>query len=97
MKNEKEIKQIAEHYGYKHQKKILVEELSELIQAVIKVDRAEGSLSDVLKNYDNLIEEIADCEIMIFQIKHLLAINTDDFIEKKVTRQIERIKHETVH
>ena len=97
MKNEQEIKQIAEHYGYKHQKKILIEELSELIQAVIKVDRAEGSLSDVLKNYDNLIEEIADCEIMIFQIKHLLAINTDDFIEKKVARQIERIKHETVH
>lgn len=65
-----------------------------MIQAVIKVDRAEGSLSDVLKNYDNLIEEIADVEIMIFQIKHLLAINTDDYIDKKVERQIERISHE---
>lgn len=89
--------QIAEHYGYKNQKKILVEELSELIQAVIKVDRAEGSLTDILKNYDNLIEEIADVEIMVFQIKHLLAINTDEIVEKKVERQIERIKHETVY
>jgi len=97
MKKEKEIMQIAEHYGYKHQKKILVEELSELIQAVIKVDRAEGSLTDILKNYDNLIEEIADVEIMVFQIKHLLAINTDEIVEKKVERQIERIKHETVY
>lgn len=94
MKKEKEIIKIAEHYGYKNQKKILIEELSELIQAVIKVDRAEGSLSDVLKNYDNLIEEIADVEIMLYQIKHLLAINTDDYIEKKVERQIERISHE---
>jgi len=97
MKKEKEIMQIAEHYGYKNQKKILIEELSELIQAVIKVDRAEGTLSDVLKNYDNLIEEIADVEIMLYQIKHLLAINTDEIVEKKVERQIERIKHETVY
>lgn len=97
MKKEKEIKQIAEHYGYKHQKKILIEELSELIQAIVKIDRTDGSLSDILDRYDNLIEEIADCEIMIFQIKHLLKINTDDSIEKKVKRQIERIKHEEIY
>lgn len=68
----------AEHYGYEAQSNQLVEECAELIQAVSKYRRARGTGQETpLKEQvalDNLIEEIADVEIMLEQIKYLLKI-----------------------
>lgn len=57
------LKTIADHYGLGSQINILQEELAELIQAVSKYRRGDQS---------HILEEIADVEIMLDQVKYLL-------------------------
>lgn len=82
--------EIAKHYGENNQLNQLQEELAELIKAVNKYRRDED-------NIDNLIEEIADVEIMLQQIKYLLHLNPE-YLEmsriNKLLRQKRRIKEE---
>lgn len=73
------IRYIADYYGKEAQTKKLIEELSELIRALVRADN------------DNIMEEIADVEIMIAQIKYLYAKSCDDIINYKLDRQIDRI------
>lgn len=89
---QKEIKQIANHYGYLSQKNMLIEELAELIQALNKYERyehREGFLA-------NLIEEVADVEVMLEQVKYLLGIKERVAKVKfyKIKRQLGRINKE---
>lgn len=93
-----EIKKVAEHYGYEAQSNQLVEECAELIQAVNKYRRAKGKGQGVILPeqiaLENLVEEIADVEIMLEQIKHLLQITEEDIQAVKlykVNRAKERI------
>ena len=81
---EEDIKKIAEHYGLNHQKIKLIEEMAELTQAICKGDE------------NNIIEEIADVEILLEQVKHLMKINiTMDVMKKfKINRQLKRIENE---
>ena len=54
-------------------------------------------MPDDSKEYDNLLEEIADVEICLAQMKYLLAIREEDInkvIEQKLDRQLERIESE---
>ena len=101
MTTEQKIQYIADHYGYEPQSRQLIEELSELIHAVCKHNRAFGgkqlSESRECPEKDAIIEEIADVEIMILQIEYLLGINANsayEVLERKLDRQIERIKNE---
>ena len=69
---------VADHFGYEIQSDQLVEECAELIQAINKYRRARGTgqptaLSEEAA-FGNLIEEIADVESMLEQIKYLLKI-----------------------
>lgn len=76
---------IADHYGKEHQLEKCKEELNELIEAL------GGS------NNTHLVEEIADVEIMISQIKYLRDIPDErvDVIKKyKIQRQLRRIANE---
>lgn len=90
----------AEHYGYEAQSNQLVEECAELIQAVSKYRRAAAKGEDEkliakLIALGNLIEEIADVEIMLEQIKHLLKIPEEDLFaykQFKINRTKERIE-----
>ena len=91
------IKRIANHYGLAKQQRQLAEECGELIQATSKYMRFQETsyASTVDWSYlQNVIEEIADVEVMLDEIKHLLNIS-DEAIEgikeKKVDRQLERI------
>ena len=81
---------IAEHYGIINQLNILQEECGELIQAASKYLRR--------KETDGLVDEIADVEIMIAQIKHLLGDKYRNRIEStialKIARQNARIAEE---
>lgn len=89
------LKTIAEHYGLDSQLNILQEELSELIQAVSKYRRGDPS---------HILEEIADVEIMLDQVKYLLGnpeiprVVVEKFIkiirEDKIERQLNRINEE---
>ena len=80
---EKDLKKIADHYGYEIQSSQLVEECAELIQALNKYRRATlvgQPLADHIKAIvlENLVEEIADVEIMLEQVKYLLQIPEDE-------------------
>ena len=82
--------QNAEHYGYEPQSNMLIEEMAELTQAISKYRRDNSK-----KNFDNIIEEIADVEVMLHQIKHLLGINpkyVESVKEQKVYRTAKRIE-----
>ena len=77
-------KETAKHYGYEAQSNQLVEECAELIQAVNKFRRSGAIAGKPIVDYEslvaleNLIEEIADVEIMLEQIKYLLQIPEDE-------------------
>jgi NTP pyrophosphatase (non-canonical NTP hydrolase) len=94
------LKRIAYHYGYESQSIQLVEECAELIQAVSKYRRATAERAQPLADYrktlvlENLIEEIADVEIMLAEVKILLDISegTLDTIKQfKLQRTINRM------
>ena len=94
---------IANKYGYELQSRQCIEELSELIQAICKDKRkrtATSNNSEIIKPISkfsetgsHVIEEIADVEIMLEQLK--LLMDCSDEVKKvkisKINRQLERI------
>ena len=77
---------------------LLVEELSELIKAVIKLERYNFCDNSLRCNYheiyDNIYEELADVIIMIFQFIYKNKISQENLIEeisKKLVRYYETI------
>lgn len=76
---------IFSHYGEEHQKKQLIQELAELIVAITKDD------------LENVIEEMADVEVVLDQFKiNYPKINgkIDTAMLNKVNSQLRRIKKE---
>ena len=91
-------KYIAENKDSREVNDLLVEELSELIKAVIKLERYnfcdESLRCDCYEIYDNIYEELADVIIMICQFIHKNKIshqNLLDEISKKIIRYYETI------
>lgn len=81
----KDLKYIADHYGLEHQLGKCKEELGELIEAINSFDERA------------IIEEVADVEIMLSQIKYLRDIPDEqlDVVKKyKIQRQLQRIENE---
>jgi NTP pyrophosphatase (non-canonical NTP hydrolase) len=69
-------KQILERYGKEKQLDMAAEECSELIQAVMKNKRGRD-------NRANIIEEIADVELMLEQLKVIFRIEHKEIISIK--------------
>lgn len=96
------LRRIAEEYGYDAQSRQCIEEMAELTQAINKFWRKQlycgvtpFPIEEKSKERDAIIEEIADVEICISQMKYLLAIREEDVnkvIEQKLDRQLERIE-----
>ena len=87
--NEK-LRTIADHYGLKNQLRQLAEECSEL---AVEANHSARKGSVTVR----LIEEIADVEIMIEQIRYLAKIQESDIVQTKfykINRQTERILRE---
>lgn len=83
---------IARHYGYEAQREQFEEECAEAILAAQKVKRRCSN-----KNFINLAEEVADVLIMAEQMRILISQSLiDEFIQKKLQRQIQRIEQEGV-
>ena len=77
------VRKILYHYGFENQRLKTIEELSELIQALCKDDK------------DNVKEEVADCLIMLEQLKIYLGEDIiDKIIDEKLNRQLRRIENE---
>ena len=77
---------------------LLIEELSELIKAVIKLERWDNGETTLRYNideiYNNLYEELGDVIIMILQFIYKNRINYNELIEKisaKLIRYYETI------
>lgn len=86
------IKTIAIRYGVQAQTMQACEELGELIVAVSKALRFPG-----FEHIENLAEEIADVQIMCSQLMWFYCIShaeVGDIIERKLQRQLERIREE---
>lgn len=94
--NEKQIKQIADYYGYKRQINKAMEECGELIQALAKNNRCLAGDRDIdeRETVANVAEELADVMICIHQLMYILKIqNTvDAFVDFKILRQLDRIE-----
>ena len=91
-------KHIAENKDSREVNDLFVEELSELIKAVMKLERYNFCDNSLRCNYheiyDNIYEELADVIIMICQFIHKNKIshqNLLDEISKKIIRYYETI------
>lgn len=102
------IRTIGRYYGYDAQSRQCIEEMAELTQAINKYWRTElqrgknlynpwdGYMPNDSEEYYNLVEEIADVQIMLEQMKFFLTAGHDveNVIDEKLDRQIERINNE---
>lgn len=82
------LKRAIETYGKDMQLNVAIEELSELIKEICKNKRGAD-------NRDNIIEEIADCYIMLAQLEIIFNIDsTETYAEfnKKMKRLEERLR-----
>jgi len=87
---------IADTYGYPAQSGQLIEECAELIQAISKYKRAKTAEEQHVA-FSHYLEEIADVEIMLEQVKYLIGIKEDELEgikEYKLHRQLSRIKED---
>ena len=83
------IRAIARHYGKEPQIGVAQEECAELIQALSKIRRK----GETVKAMANLIEEIADVNIMCAQLEELFGVRASVAwrMHQKLDRQLERI------
>ena len=82
---------LIDHYGTLNQKLIAIEEMAELQKAIVKHIRQESE-----ENINSVIEEIADVQVMLEQLKMIFSCRTkiDEIMDAKIDRQIKRIVDE---
>ena len=84
------VKETIEHYGKEMQSIVVMEECSELVQAVSKELRNKS-------DKDHLTEEMADVYICLELLKQIYGItnsNIQNWIDVKQKRAVERIESE---
>ena len=92
---EQVFKQSIEIYGNEAQSRQAMEECAELIQAVNKMLRYEDRPAEP-EYYANLVEEIADVEIMLYQLKVMFNVSDDEVFKVKIQkakREKERLEN----
>ena len=97
---EKKCLEIARYYGFDAQSNQLIEECAELIQAINKYKRQFLRGQPVRESsdktpHDMIVEEIADVEVMLCQIKQMFGITEleiEDVAERKIERTMMRME-----
>lgn len=84
MDKEKIYRKTIGKYGIAAQLDMAIEEMSELTKEICKIKRGKG-------NYMNLVEEMADVEIMLEQLKMICQIRTSDLHGMKF-QKLEQLK-----
>ena len=99
--DKKKLQMIADHYGFRKQSMMMIEECSELQKAICKWHRNRGDSlrsesSDCTERRD-IIDELADVIIMAKQITYLLSAEDEvsEQIEFKLDRQLWRMEEES--
>ena len=84
--------EIAENKTNREVNELLVEELSELIKAVVKLERWDNGETTLRYNideiYNNLYEELADVIIMMLQFTYKNKIEYKDLLNKMCKKLI---------
>jgi NTP pyrophosphatase (non-canonical NTP hydrolase) len=81
------LRRALDTYGLDSQMKMAIEEMSELIKALLKYDRSPGP-----KTLNDIVEEIADVEIMIAQMRIVFDNGqVEKMIEVKIDRLADRL------
>ena len=91
--DEKVIAKSVDHYGAEIQATVCMEECAELIQAISKMIRRNGEISE--KDHNHLEEEVADVLICIEMLKQIYSIpdlNIEEWIDRKQKRMINRME-----
>lgn len=97
--------QIVEHYGIQHQAKKLIEEASELLEAIVEYETCMTAeydipLTEIVKRKEHIKEEYADINVVLSQIGLFYEILSSEVLEigeQKVNRQIGRMKNESIN
>lgn len=101
-KQDSKLKKIADEYGFDAQSDMAIEEMSELTKAILKFRRAAHTTlgQDFQKLADDVLEEVADIQIMLWQVVYLFTQKgygvgeVNNLIDKKINRQLERMEKE---
>lgn len=91
MMDDKKLLQLIHHYGYDHQERKAVEEMSELTKELTKIWNCKNESEQIIL-IDNIQGEIADVYVMINQL--MLLYGRDKIMsiaEHKVDRAIRRM------
>lgn len=93
---EGKLRTIAKRYGFPLQSRQCMEEMGELIQALNHYYRCMHSLHawEVDEAYAILVEELADVQIMLWQIEYLLGINVTGCIASKINQTYANLPEE---
>lgn len=75
------IERIIAHYGWRHQMMKCMEECAELIQSINKYLDDPND-----KRRSQVIEEMADVEFMLEQIKYMLAVTPKEITDVKAVK-----------
>ncbi len=80
------LKRAITTYGKEEQMMMMVEEASELIQAINKVRRAKNDAEEI-EAMEHLAEEVADCFIVLMQMKLMVCKKrVDEILNYKMNR-----------
>ena len=89
----KDIEKIAKHFGLKNQQAKTIEECSELIQAISKLQRFDKCDNTLRCNYHDLYndiyEELADVIIMLFQFIYKNKLSQENLLNE-ITKKLIR-------
>ena len=87
----KQIPEILSRHDAREQMTVAIEELAELQKEICKYLRYAGTGKLEPSNYQRIKEELADAQLMILQLQHILLINPDD-IEYAMIYKVERLR-----
>ena len=79
------LERAIETYGKDMQLNVAVEEFSELIKEICKHKRGENNL-------ENIIEEMADCYIMLDQLEIIFDIDNECELWAKMIEKLDRLE-----
>ena len=84
------MQQAIETYGVQAQCDVAVEEMAELTKAIMKIRRVADDYEKTQPALDNLLEEIADVDIMVDQLKIMWGPKQVEEYRRKKLERLER-------
>ena len=88
--DERIMQQAIETYGVQAQCDIAIEEMAELTKAIMKIRRVADDYEKTQSALDNLLEEIADVDIMIDQLKIMWGPKQVEECRRKKLERLDR-------